>query len=251
MIHNAASGHPGGALSAADIVTALYYHEMRIKPKTPGWRDRDRFILSKGHACPVLYSILAMRGYFPEKELFTLRKINSRLQGHPDMKRTPGVDSTSGSLGNGLSVGLGMALALRARKSNARVYVMLGCGELDEGMVWEAAMSATKFKLANLVAIIDYNRLQLDGTNDAVIPLEPLDDKWKAFGWNVLKIDGHDFNQIIHAFSAARRAPRIPTVIIANTVKGKGVSYMENKPEWHGKAPNDNELEKALSEVVK
>lgn len=167
------------------------------------------------------------------------------------MKKIPGVDSTSGSLGNGLSIGLGMALVLRLRKSRARIHVMLGCGELDEGMVWEAAMSAAKFKLDNLLAIVDYNRLQLDGTNDEIIPLEPLEDKWKSFGWNVLKIDGHNFKQIIGAFSTARRAHLIPTVIIANTVKGKGVSYMENKLEWHGKAPNDNELEKALSEVEK
>lgn len=251
MVHNASSGHPGGALSAADIVTVLYYNEMRIDPKRPDWNGRDRFILSKGHTCPVLYSVLAMRGYFPERELLTLRKINSRLQGHPDMKKIPGVDSTSGSLGNGLSIGLGMALVLRLRKSRARIHVMLGCGELDEGMVWEAAMSAAKFKLDNLLAIVDYNRLQLDGTNDEIIPLEPLEDKWKSFGWNVLKIDGHNFKQIIGAFSTARRAHLIPTVIIANTVKGKGVSYMENKLEWHGKAPNDNELEKALSEVEK
>lgn len=251
MVHNAASGHPGGALSAADIVTVLYYNEMRVKPEYPDWLDRDRFILSKGHACPVLYSVLAMKGYFPERELFTLRKINGRLQGHPDMKRTPGVDSTSGSLGNGLSVGLGMALALRVMKSAARVYVMLGCGELDEGMVWEAAMSAAKFKLDNLLAIIDYNRLQLDGTNDEVLPLEPLEDKWKSFGWNILKIDGHDFKQITGAFLKARLTKHIPTVIIANTVKGKGVSYMENRLEWHGKAPNDDELETALAEVEK
>lgn len=249
MIHKAGSGHPGGALSAADIVTALYYDEMNVKPEEPDWAERDRFILSKGHACPALYAVLAMKGYFPLSELNSFRCINGRLQGHPDMKKTPGVDSTSGSLGNGLSIGLGMSLAIRVKGRPGRVYVMLGCGELDEGMVWEAAMSAAKFKLDNLLAIIDYNRLQIDGTNDEILPLEPLEDKWRSFGWNTVKIDGHDFQQIMEAFSSVRKQHGVPSVIVADTVKGKGVSYMENQLEWHGKAPNDHELETALAEV--
>lgn len=249
MIHAAQSGHPGGALSAVEIVTALYYHEMRIDPENPKDPDRDRFILSKGHACPVLYSILAMKGYFPMEELSTLRKIHGMLQGHPDMRKTPGVDSTTGSLGNGLSIGIGMALMAKMDAKSYRVYVMLGCGELDEGLVWEAAMAGAKFKLDNLCAIIDYNRLQIDGINDDVMPLEPLADKWKAFNWNVVAIDGHDFAQILNAFREARETPAQPTVIVAHSVKGKGVSFMENKIDWHGAAPDDKELEVALSEV--
>ncbi|MBN1445875.1 MAG: transketolase [Candidatus Omnitrophica bacterium] len=249
MVCAACSGHPGGALSAAEIITALYYGEMHVDPKNPQDPDRDRFILSKGHTCPVLYSVLAMKGYFPLEELQTLRKINGRLQGHPDMNKTPGVDSTAGSLGNGLSIGIGMALMAKLDKKSYRTYVLLGCGELNEGLIWEAAMAAAKFKIDNLLAIVDYNRLQLDGTNDEVMPLEPLADKWKAFNWNVITIDGHDFNQILGAFRKAGETVNQPTVIIANTVKGKGVSFMENKVDWHGKAPNKEQLETALREI--
>jgi len=250
MIHTAGSGHPGGALSAVEIIVTLYCHEMRISPENPEDPDRDRFILSKGHACPVLYSVLAMKGYFPIEELSTLRKINGRLQGHPDMKRTPGVDSTTGSLGNGLSVGIGMALMAKMDNKAYRTYVMLGCGELNEGIIWEAALSAAKFKLNNLLAIVDYNRLQLDGTNDDVMPLEPLVDKWKAFNWNVVEIDGHDFPQILNAFKTARETRGQPSIIIAHTIKGKGISFMEEELDWHGTAPNDKELETALTEVA-
>jgi transketolase len=251
MIHKAKSGHPGGALSAADIITVLYYHQMRIDPKNPNDPDRDRFVFSKGHACPVLYSVLAMKGFFPMVELNTLRKIDSRLQGHPDMKKTPGVDFTSGSLGNGLSIGIGMALIGKLDKKDYRVYVMLGCGELNEGIVWEAFMAGAKFNLDNLTAIIDYNKLQLDGNNDEIMPVEPIVDKLKAFNWNVIKINGHDFNKIIDAFKNAQETKGRPTVIIADTVKGKGVSFMENKLDWHGLAPNDEEFEIALKEITR
>jgi transketolase len=249
MIHAAKSGHPGGSLSAADIVTALYFKVMRISPQEPYWPDRDRFILSKGHACPVLYTALCLRGYFDREHLARLRQIDSILQGHPDMKKTPGVDVTTGSLGNGLSIGVGMALMGKLDKKDYRVYVMLGCGELDEGMVWEAAMCANKYKLDNLCAIIDYNRLQLDGTVDEVMPLEPLADKWHAFGWHVLEIDGHDMKATLDGFAMAEKIKESPTVIIANTIKGKGVSYMENVGSWHGKALNDDELMRALKEL--
>jgi transketolase len=250
MIHAARSGHPGGSLSAADIVTALYFHVLHIDPARPDWPQRDRFILSKGHACPVWYSCLAERGYFPVSELTSLREINSRLQGHPDMRKTPGVDMTTGSLGMGLSAGLGMALGLCQDGSPAHVYVMLGDGELNEGMVWEAAMCAAKYRLANLTAIVDYNDLQLDGTCGEVMPLEPLADKWLAFGWQVICIDGHDMRQILAALDEARSARDAPVVIIARTVKGKGVSFMENQCGWHGRAPNDAEYGRAMAEVA-
>lgn len=249
MIHAARSGHPGGSLSAADIVTALYFRVMRIRPEEPNWPDRDRLILSKGHACPVLYTALCMKGYFGREHLGRLRQIDSILQGHPDMKKTPGVDATTGSLGNGLSLGIGMALMGRLDERDYRVYVMLGCGELDEGMIWEAAMCASKYKLDNLCAVIDYNRLQLDGTVDEVMPLEPLADKWQAFGWHVLEIDGHNMKAILNGFARAEKSGNSPTVIIANTTKGKGVSYMENVCDWHGKVPTDDELMQALKEL--
>ena len=249
MIHAAKSGHPGGALSAVELITALYYHEMHINPNNPGDPDRDRFIFSKGHACPVLYSVLAMKGFFPIEELATLRKINGRLQGHPDMGKTPGIDFTTGSLGNGLSIGIGMALMGKLDKKDFRVYVMLGCGELDEGIVWEAFMSGAKYKTDNLAVIVDYNKLQLDGDNNEVMPLEPIIDKLEAFNWNVIRIDGHDFNQIIQAFAKARETHNKPTVIVADTIKGKGISFMENKVDWHGAAPDDEQLEMALEEI--
>jgi len=249
MIHAARSGHPGGSLSATDFVTALYFHFMRVDPRNPGWPDRDRFILSKGHACPLWYSCLAERGFFPVEELLTLRKINSRLQGHPDMNKTPGVDITTGSLGQGLSAGVGMALGLRLDKKDARVYVIVGDGELNEGQVWEAAMAAAKFHLDNLTAIVDYNNLQLDGYCDEIMPLEPLADKWRAFNWRVLEIDGHNMSAILDAIETAQATRGKPTIIIAHTVKGKGVSFMEDKCDWHGKAPDDEQFSQAMAEL--
>jgi transketolase len=222
---------------------------MNIRPAEPNWPDRDRFIMSKGHACPILYAALARRGFFDKAHLDTLRKRGSILQGHPDMRKTPGLDFTTGSLGQGLSIGLGMALMGRLDQRPYRVFVLLGCGELDEGQVWEAAMCANKYKVENLVAIVDYNQLQLDGSNDEIMPLEPLEDKWRAFGWNVIWIDGHDIGQIMSALAASSNNRRQPTVIIARTVKGKGVSFMENQLNWHGKAPSDEELEAALAEL--
>lgn len=249
MIHHAKGGHPGGSLSAADLVTALFFQVMKVRPNEPDWPDRDRFILSKGHCCPILYAALARLGYFNKRHLDTLRKLGSILQGHPDMKRTPGLDSTTGSLGQGLSVGLGMALMGKFDRKSYRVFVMLGCGELNEGQIWEAAMCAAKYKLNNLTAIIDYNQLQLDGTNDEIMPLEPLDDKWRSFGWNVLKIDGHDLPTILDAFEQVDAHEEGPTVIIAKTIKGKGVSFMENQLNWHGVAPSKEQLETALQEL--
>lgn len=248
MIYTAKSGHPGGSLSAADIVTALYFQVMNIDPGRPRWENRDRFILSKGHACPVLYSALAERGYYAISELSTLRKFHSILQGHPDMNKTPGVDMSSGSLGNGLSAGLGMALAAKWKGLDYRVYVMLGDGELNEGIVWEAAMAAAHHKLDNLVAIVDCNGLQITGCVKDVMNIEPLSDKWKAFGWAVLEIDGHDMNEIVGALKDARTMTQ-PTVILAKTVKGKGVSFMENNADWHGKALNDEQYAKAKLEL--
>ena len=249
MIHAAQSGHPGGSLSATDFVTALYFHFMRVDPDNPDWPDRDRFILSKGHACPVWYSCLAERGFFPVEELLSLREINGRLQGHPDMNKTPGVDITTGSLGQGLSAGVGMALGLRLDRSDARVYVIVGDGELNEGQVWEAAMAAAKFDLDNLIAIVDYNNLQLDGYCHEVMPIEPLADKWRAFNWRVLEIDGHNIPAILDAIETAQATRGKPTVIIAHTVKGKGVSFMEDECDWHGKAPDDEQFSQAMSEL--
>lgn len=249
MIFAAQSGHPGGSLSAADIVTALYFHFLRIDPLNPAKPDRDRFILSKGHTCPVWYACLAERGFFPVEELLSLRAINSRLQGHPDMRKTPGVDYTTGSLGQGLSLGVGMALSLRDQYPDSKVYVLLGDGELDEGQIWEAAMASAKFGLDNLIAVVDYNNLQLDGFCNEIMPLEPLKDKWLSFGWDVLEIDGHDFNQIINSINQAGKSTNKPTVIIAHTIKGKGVSFMENECNWHGVAPNRDQYIKAISEI--
>ena len=249
MIHAAGSGHPGGSLSAADIVTALYFHVMKIDPANPNWEDRDRFILSKGHACPVWYTALAMRGFFPREELKRLRQLGSILQGHPDMRKVPGIDMTTGSLGQGLSCGLGMALAATVRKKDYRVYVILGDGEVDEGQVWEAAMCAAKYRVGNLIAFIDYNRLQLDGPTEVIMPLEPLADKWRSFNWSVDEIDGHDMAQILLAIEKAQSEPDRPHVIIAHTTKGKGVSFMENEAGWHGKAPSDDELAGCLAQL--
>jgi len=249
MIHAARSGHPGGSLSAADIVTALYFQVLRLDPAHPDWPERDRFILSKGHACPVWYACLAERGYFPVEELLTLRALGGRLQGHPDMRKTPGIDMTTGSLGQGLSAGIGVALGVRLARRDARVYVMLGDGELNEGQVWEAALCASKFGLDNLIAIVDYNHLQLDGPCETVMPIEPLGDKWRAFGWHVLEIDGHDMAAILGALDAAQAHVGTPTVLIATTVKGRGVSFMEGDPDWHGRAPNDGQYAAAMAEL--
>lgn len=249
MVHAAASGHPGGSLSAADIMAALYFNEMNIDPANPKMAGRDRFVLSKGHAAPVLYSALARRGYFPTEELLTLRRINSRLQGHPDMKNIPGVEMSTGSLGQGISAAVGMALASKIDQDNSRVFALLGDGELNEGLVWEAAMSAAHYKLSNLTAIIDFNGLQIDGKNDDVMAVKPVDLKFESFGWNVILVNGHDIEAILAAFASAKTVTDKPSVIIASTIKGKGVSFMEDQVGWHGKAPSDEELADALKEL--
>jgi transketolase len=249
MTGKAGSGHPGGSLSSADIVTALYWKVMRHKPADPQWIDRDRFILSKGHAAPLLYAVLAECGYFPVTELTTLRQMDSRLQGHADRTATPGVEMSSGSLGQGLSFAIGVALAGRLNSQSYRVYALLGDGECDEGQVWEAAMAAAHFKVDNLVAIVDNNGLQIDGWNCDVMNLEPLNKKWEAFGWHVIEVDGHDFTQLLDAFEQAKSIKGQPTVIIAHTVKGKGVSFMENNVDFHGKAPSATEVKIALKEL--
>jgi len=250
MIYKAQSGHPGGALSAADILTALYFDQMQVDPKNPLWAKRDRFILSKGHACPVLYACLALKGYFPMKELDTLRKFNSILQGHPVKQKTPGVDMTTGSLGHGLSIGLGMALNGRIAEEDYFTYVLIGDGELDEGQNWEAAASAAKFGLNHLVAIIDRNRLQMDGFTDDIMPMNSIADKFRAFNWDVLEMDGHSMHDIVLTLEKARLARgNKPVCIVANTIKGKGVSYMENVRQWHGQAPNEQEFALAMEEL--
>jgi len=249
MTGKAGSGHPGGSLSAADIVTALYFSVLRHDPANPRWEDRDRFILSKGHAAPLLYAALAESGYFPVEELTTLRSLGSRLQGHCDMTVTPGVEISSGSLGQGLSFGIGVALAGRLDNRDYRTYVLLGDGECDEGQVWEAVMSAAHHKLDNIVAIVDHNRQQIDGWNYEVMNLEPLAQKWEAFSWHTIEVDGHDLSRLLAAFDEAKKVKEKPTVIIALTVKGRGVSFMENNLEFHGRAPTPDEVEKALEEL--
>lgn len=249
MIHGSKSGHPGGSLSAVEILTALYFDEMNVDPRNPKKEDRDRFVLSKGHAAPVLYSTLAEKGYFDKSELNSLRKIGAMLQGHPDMKGTPGVEMSTGSLGQGFSVASGMAMASKLDNAPWRVYTVLGDGEVQEGIVWEAAMSAAHYKLDNLVAFLDYNGLQIDGQVENVMDIGPIGSKFKSFGWNVIEIDGHDFDQIFAALDMAKETVGKPTMIIAKTVKGKGVSFMENNPGWHGNAPSDSDLEKALAEL--
>ena len=249
MIGQAKSGHPGGSLSAAEIVTYLYFEEMNVDPANPGWEDRDRFVLSKGHAAPVLYAALARRGFFPVEELSTLRKIGSHLQGHPDMRKVPGVDLSTGSLGTGFSAATGIAMACKLDKKENYVYTLLGDGELQEGQVWEAAMSAAHYKLDNLIAFVDNNGLQIDGNIDDVLSPNPIDAKFAAFGWHVLTIDGHDFQQITAAVAAAKTEKGRPTMIVAKTVKGKGVSYMENQAGWHGSAPSEEQVTAALAEL--
>ena len=249
MTYRAGSGHPGGSLSEIEILTASYFQVMRHDPGNPSWPDRDRFILSKGHACPGLYAVLAKRGYFPPEELATFRKIDSRLQGHAHTM-TPGVEMNSGSLGQGLSFAIGAALAARLDSKAYKVYVLLGDGECDEGQVWEAAMAAAHYKLDNLTAFVDRNRIQNDRFTSEVMELEPLGAKWRAFGWKVLEVDGHDIGQVLDAVAKARRARGRPSVIVAHTVKGKGVSFMENNPDFHGRAPTKDEYEQAMKELA-
>ena len=247
--HGAKAGHPGGSLSAADVFTYLYFKEMNVDPKNPKWEDRDRFVLSKGHTAPGLYAALAERGFFPVDDLPTLRHIDSYLQGHPNMNTVPGVDMSTGSLGQGISCAAGMALAAKHTGKSCRVYALLGDGEIQEGQVWEAFMLARHYGLDNLCAVIDNNGLQIDGPVDQVMSPYPIPDKLKSFGWNVVEIDGHDFEQIEAAFAQARETKEVPTAIVMKTTKGKGVSYMEDQAGWHGKAPNDEEYEKAMAEL--
>ena len=249
MTAAANSGHPGGSLSAAEILTSLYFHAMRHDHRNPRWPERDRFILSKGHACPILYASLARAGYFPQEELMTFRRINSRLQGHAHIM-TPGVEMSAGSLGQGLSFGIGVALAGRLDRRDYRVYVLMGDGECDEGQVWEAAMAAAHYKLDTITAFVDRNRIQNDRFTSEVMELEPLAEKWRAFGWHVIQVDGHSFLPILDAIAEARATRGRPTVIIAHTTKGKGVSFMENNPDFHGRPPNKEELERALKELA-
>ena len=243
------SGHPGGSLSIADILTVLYFKEMNINPKNPKWEDRDRLVLSKGHCSPALYSCLANRGYFPVEDLKTFRNINSYLQGHPDMKNIPGVDMTTGSLGQGLSSANGMAIAGKMEGKDYRVYCVLGDGEIEEGQIWEAAMTSAKYKLDNLCVIVDNNNLQIDGKIEEVMSPYPIDEKFRSFGFQIINIDGHNIREIIDALDVAKNVKEKPVCIIAKTIKGKGISYMENKAEWHGKAPNEEQYELALKEL--
>lgn len=249
-VFHAQSGHPGGSLSCADILTALYFHTMNIKPDNPKWENRDRFVLSKGHCSPALYSTLAVKGFFPFEKLKTFRQIDSFLQGHPDMNKVPGVDMSTGSLGQGLSAANGMAIAGNIDKKTYRVYVLMGDGEIEEGQIWEASMAAAHYKLDNLTAFLDYNGLQIDGKISEVMSPEPIDEKFRAFGWNVLNIDGHDFNQIVSAVNTAKNTTGKPTIIICKTIKGKGVSFMEGIAGWHGKAPNEEQYKKAIEELI-
>lgn len=248
MVHTAGSGHPGGSLSAAEIATALYFNVLNVKPQQPKWEDRDRFILSKGHCCPVVYACLARRGFFDITELNTLRQYGSKLQGHPDMNKCPGIDMSSGSLGNGIGCAVGMAIAGKVRHKAYKVFVMLGDGECQEGTVWEAAMCAAHHKLTNLIAIVDVNGLQIIDTTDKVMNIEPLADKWRSFGWKVLTMDGNDMEQVVATLNYAKTMEG-PVVVLAGTVKGKGVSYMEGVAKWHGAAPSDKELAQALKEI--
>ena len=250
-VHSAKAGHPGGSLSAADIFTYLYFEEMNVDPANPKWEDRDRFVLSKGHVAPGLYSTLAEKGYFPKEDLKTLRHTGSYLQGHPDMKHIPGIDMSSGSLGQGVSVAVGMAAAGKYDKKDYRVYTLTGDGEIQEGQIWEAAMWAGHRKLDNLVVIVDNNNLQIDGSVEDVCSPYPIDKKFEAFNFHVINIDGNDFDQIRAAFKEARETKGMPTAIIAKTVKGKGVSFMEDAAGWHGKAPNDEEYEIAMADLEK
>ena len=250
MLGKSGSGHTGGSLSAADIVASLYFWEMNVDAANPKWDERDRFVLSKGHAAPVLYAALAQKGFFPAEKLETLRQLGSPLQGHPDMRKLAGVEACTGSLGQGISWAVGMALAGKMDQRNYRVYSLLGDGEIEEGMVWEATMAAAHYKLDNLVAIVDHNGLQIDGPVAEVMSPEPVDAKFKAFGWETINIDGHDYQQIMQALQTARATKGKPTMIVAKTIKGKGCSFMENRVEWHGTAPNPEQTKQALAELV-
>jgi transketolase len=249
MIAEAGSGHPGGSLSAVEIVTTLYFHQLRHDPKNPDWPDRDRFILSKGHACALLYAALAEAGYYPVEELKTFRKLGSPFQGHPCRLKTVGVEIPTGSLGQGLSAGIGIALAGKLDKRDYRVYVLLGDGECQEGQIWEGAMAASHYKLDNLCVLLDHNRLQIDGRVPDIMRVEPLGKKWKAFRWHSMTINGHDFKDLLEAFEEAQNTKGMPTIIVCNTVKGKGVSFMEREVDWHGKAPDPKLVQKALQEI--
>lgn len=249
MTGEAGSGHPGGSLSAADIIAVLYFHHMNHKPKEPKWPSRDRFILSKGHACPALYAALAECGYFSRHELKNLRKLGSMLQGHPDQLKTPGIEISTGSLGLGFPAAVGIALAGKIDKKSHRIYTLIGDGESQEGIIWEAAMFAAHHQLDNLVAIVDHNGLQIDGLVNEIVNIEPIADKWQAFGWESFKVDGHDIDNLVYALEKADAVSDKPAVIIAKTIKGKGVSFMENEVDWHGVAPNAKQVEQALKEL--
>ena len=248
-VFSAKSGHPGGSLSCTDIFTVLYFDEMRVDVKNPAWADRDRFVLSKGHCAPALYATLAIKGFFPEKDLYTFRNIDSYLEGHPSMRYVPGVDMSTGSLGQGISAAVGMALAGKIDKKDYRVYSILGDGELEEGQVWEASMAAAHYKLDNLTAFVDYNGLQIDGNITDVMNPEPVADKFAAFGWHVISVDGHDVEQIKNAIEEAKTVKGKPTMVVCHTVKGKGVSFMENQYGWHGTAPNQEQRDQAIAEL--
>ncbi|MGM9551548.1 MAG: transketolase [Clostridia bacterium] len=248
-IYNAQSGHPGGSLSICDILSVLYFEVMNVDPKNPKMADRDRFVLSKGHCAPALYATLAEKGFFPVEDVHTLRRTDSYIQGHPDMKGIPGIDMSTGSLGQGISAANGMALAGKLADKDYRVYTILGDGELEEGQVWEAAMFAAHYKLDNLTAFVDYNGLQIDGKITDVMNSEPIDDKFRAFGWNVIVIDAHNYDAILDAINEAKETKGKPTMILAKSVKGKGVSFMENNPAWHGAAPNKEQFEQAIAEL--
>ena len=250
MLAEAGSGHPGGSLSAAEIVTALYFSVLHLDSKNPHWEERDRFVLSKGHACPLLYAVLAERGYFPKEELMSLRKIGSRLQGHPKIDSPPGIEISSGSLGQGLSVGNGMAMAAKLDKKDYHVYVLMGDGEMEEGQIWEAAMSSAHYKLDNLCAILDLNGLQIDGTTKEIMDLSPVKEKWQAFRWHTIEINGHNFKEILAAFAEAKKIKERPTIIIAHTIKGKGVSFMENEVDFHGISLTKEQTQEALKELA-
>lgn len=249
QVYNANSGHPGGSLSCADILAVLYFNQMNIDSENPNAKGRDRFVLSKGHCAPALYATLARKGYFDKELLKGFRKVESNLQGHPDIKKVPGVDMSTGSLGQGLSAAVGMAIGSKMEHEGYRVYCLLGDGELEEGQVWEAAMSASKNKLDNLCAIVDYNTLQIDGNVEEVAGLIDIKEKFESFGFNVIEVNGHDIEALIHAFNSAKHQKDMPSVIIARTIKGKGVSFMEGKAEWHGKAPNQEQYEEAINEL--
>lgn len=248
-VYSASSGHPGGSLSCTDILTVLYFHEMKVDVNHPKWEDRDRFVLSKGHCAPALYATLAEKGFFPVEDLNGFRNIKSYLQGHPSMKDVPGVDMSTGSLGQGISASVGMALAGKIDKKDYRVYAIVGDGEAEEGQVWEAAMAAAHYKLDNLTAFLDHNGLQIDGKVTDVMSPEPISDKFSAFGWKVISINGHDYEQIIEAIGEAKKTKGRPTMIVAETVKGKGVSFMENVAAWHGSAPNKEQRDQAIAEL--